>query len=415
MSGYNGNGDTISITTNSVTPIAHSLVLEQFLRTSSESALLSETVPGVKIVNTKKQTLSSQVDCSKEARTERKSATCAIHNENDDDLKDGPIKRKPRNIRKATNASQSDIKSINSKIMFFHLCHLHNWNRTDDSVFYFQGKETLFHKYFQDVADEMDDEQTKEPIQQTSSKRQQKRKSRDQNVIDVFCYAKIQKQQQRATMTYNPDINNSVNLRRNIMRVMNEAERNVRTWSNYVIEDRANMTKSLDCRAKTANTSKTKMFSAIMVINNLEEQFKADNKLIRRLTNNGIIDDKYFLREMAKNDVQEHLLEDTIRETRRYAEATIAEMISIEREILQGRVSNHLEFVDILRSRMMAREMNQMREAFLTGAGASIDDRRDDDERRSRVDTSSDDQSSRRSTSTRRSRSLSTQRSATPQ
>ncbi|UMM43218.1 hypothetical protein L5515_018801 [Caenorhabditis briggsae] len=261
----------------------------------------------------------------------------------------------------------------------------------------------------------MDDEQTKEPIQQTSSKRQQKRKSRDQNVIDVFCYAKIQKQQQRATMAYNPDINNSVNLRRKIMRVMNEAERNVRTWSNYVIEDRANMTKSVDCRAKTANTSKTKMFSAIMVINNLEEQFKADNKLIRRLTNNGIIDDKYFLREMAKNDVQEHLLEDTIRETRRYAEATIAEMISIEREILQGRVSNHLEFVDILRSRMMAREMNQMREAFLTGAGASIDDRRDDDERRSRVDTSSDDQSSRRSTSTRRSRSPSTQRSATPQ
>ncbi|PIC12738.1 hypothetical protein B9Z55_028248 [Caenorhabditis nigoni] len=104
------------------------------------------------------------------------------------------------------------------------------------------------------------------------------------STTNVMNIAETQKQPQSATMTCNQDINNSINLRRNVMRVMHEAKQNVRRWANYVNEDRANLTKSLDCRGKTANTSKTKMTSAIMIINNLEKEFKADNKLILRLT-----------------------------------------------------------------------------------------------------------------------------------
>ncbi|CAO4384614.1 unnamed protein product [Caenorhabditis nigoni] len=219
---------------------------------------------------------------------------------------------------------------------------------------------------------------------------------------------KTQKQPQSATMTCNQDINNSINLRRNVMRVMHEAKQNVRRWANYVNEDRANLTKSLDCRGKTANTSKTKMTSAIMIINNLEKEFKADNKLILRLTDTDSlttsISSEKWPKTKSRNtrskipseqpeDMRKQRSQKWTMNTSMETMVTKMTKMEEERDALQESV------------RMVAREMNQLREAFLSGAGASIDDdRRDDDERRSTstrhsLSTSSTPPKSRRSTS----------------
>ncbi|CAO4363147.1 unnamed protein product [Caenorhabditis nigoni] len=255
---------------------------------------------------------------------------------------------------------------------------------------------------------------------------------------------KTQKQQLRATMAYqnrdnreNQDVINTITLRREIMRTTIQAERNIRLWSNQVTEDKANMEKSLESRATTANTAKTMMYATIKKIDEYKTKYDADNALMERLQAYGFVDDRHLLRELAKNEVQTDLLNRSIRETRTYADLAISEVIKIEEEIMKEKLPNHLEVVDILRVlkvaidgikermtemeekstesiRTMAREVNQLRDAFLTGAGASInDDRKDDDDRRSRADTSPDDNSSVRSTSTRR--SPSPQRSDTTQ
>ncbi|PIC39276.1 hypothetical protein B9Z55_011017 [Caenorhabditis nigoni] len=125
------------------------------------------------------------------------------------------------------------------------------------------------------------------------------------STINVTNIADIQKQQLRATMAYYRDIYDTIEQSYASHDPSREERQKV---------VRATKTKSLDYRAKTAITSKAKMVAAVIVNNNIDEQFKADNELIRRLTDNRLIDD----------DVQDHLLEETNTETKNYAEVAIA-------------------------------------------------------------------------------------------